>query len=846
MGTYRAELVGNDGSYGDLYQDVTVVDGTEYKVSGLYFNILYDDPDVMSQSRVLVGTPADPEAYTVIDSLTGFNIWSEIIPATFIAVGTTVRITLQSRYTGTSGGIVPTLFTGFTLAPTEDTGFVVLPYEGRYRASLLGGLATDGKAQTVAVTIPGTEYTYAIALYIRRNSTDVGDFSTVHGLIGTASDRDAFTIFANEHDNVWELHTGRFVATEVATWITVWSQYSDTAYPVYIDAADIHLGGLDGELETPVLDSNIGENPVDLITYILNRFDPTARMDLASFSAARLSTEANNLLMVGRITAPTDSFTLASRVARQSGMLLQKNRNAAYMLTMLDDSRPISFVFDIMNMLENVVVSSTPNDSWYTSVFVYFDTKKGGSTDIGDYEAVAFLTADETNAVGGDIETLQILCSEAREALGKERRLEYFADLIHDPATAFHFLAFLVTRYVTAYATIQWQTWLDAMPLRLGDLVTVEHLLLPVPFGSSPVEILNIAVEPTTMLITFTGRTPTVPFELEAPPPVTHYVQFHGSVTSQLLVSDAQNMLSAAKSLTVVAVLSHVTTEGSLFLLRQELGAGEDRVDAVRVYINPAEDYIELRMGSGASSYEPLYSSSFGWSCSYSDSSSPQLIKTLTGVIDQSKLGIYIITFDWANRALYMSGVLSGLTIFESDIQYDNLDFVYTTLQYTACHPGANVLIEPSVSTEGKGFYVGANIGSAFSPVIGTEGFIGRMYELGFFTSRRRNTIEEIITLLHAPLLSYLTALYTPDVEVRDTVGIPRDYLQAWYRDNYTLSGSLVADWKNWRTQHPDVVPISNPPATLSLSGAPSLVDAEGIMPEMNFDVTLASLIEEV
>jgi hypothetical protein len=279
----------------------------------------------------------------------------------------------------------------------------------------------------------------------------------------------------------WTYAIGTFTASDETARLTMRAQYTVTGSPkaVYLDDFSLLAqpqAGMGIAGAPVVLSNDAGENPIDVLLFLLQTFTPTVGVNQQAFEEARaLLTEWK---FTGILTAPGDFNTLLQRLAQQCKSLLLKDEQGDYTITVLDSQRETVFDFTPENILRNAVVrSSSAVDSLYSSINVYYNTQRGGSTNPADYAGVAYATPTGTSAPDG--EALIALCAAARERLDRDHRYDFFADFVHDLHTANLLLAWLVGRFTVEQTIVQFTSWIDAAAVRPGQVVRVEHRTLP-------------------------------------------------------------------------------------------------------------------------------------------------------------------------------------------------------------------------------------------------------------------------------------------------------------------------------------------------------------------------------
>lgn len=430
----------------EMYQDVTVVSGEPYTFSYAYVtgNSTINAANVVRTSNIkyAVGTPSSPELYQVFTSVgqlyhqfnnvivsTAFDlVLGRIAPLILTASGTTVRVTF--RMTGQAKYLLPSTTT------------------------------LDAIYQPFIIELDDIELTHG----------SVANQSLGRVLIGTPAIPALYrTITLPVIFNWAEIH-GVITPNDVDLRITLQSQYSvsgDT-HAVFFDDITLHsVYSYSHQVG--------GENPIDAILYMLHTFAPLTPVNLAAFRQARLQFSAWKFGAF--YTDPGLSTDFYQQMALQCKSILFKDPSGRYTITVLDDSRALVAAYTPLNILERDVVTreAAPNDTLYTSVYVYFATKTGGSTSSSDFAGVTFATPTETTFPSGDV--LVAKCAAALTLSGKERRLDFFASWIQDFGSACLLLEWLVERHTTLVETIAFSTFIDAAPIPIGALVQFAHPL---------------------------------------------------------------------------------------------------------------------------------------------------------------------------------------------------------------------------------------------------------------------------------------------------------------------------------------------------------------------------------
>lgn len=301
-----------------------------------------------------------------------------------------------------------------------------------------------------------------------------------------------------------------------------------------------------------------GLNPADVIQYLLATFVPGAVLDAVSFAEAH--TRLVGWEFSGLLSNPGDSTVLAQRLAAQCGVLLQQDALGVYTLTVLDSARLSVWTFDQSNIVGNITLATEgqdpgaviptastfhapqrPMDALYTEFYVYFGTKTGGSTSSSDFTGIAWVTPTDTNS---DI-TPGLLIAQCKSALGLRggaNRLDVFADAIQDWHTANLLLQWTVKRHTEAQTLPTFHTWLDALPLRIGQVVTIVHPTLPDAGNTVQAELVGWHFDPATMTLEVVTRTMRTPALTILPlPPLARDDVFKTAINMPATVDVAHN-----------------------------------------------------------------------------------------------------------------------------------------------------------------------------------------------------------------------------------------------------------------------------------------------------------------
>jgi hypothetical protein len=195
-------------------------------------------------------------------------------------------------------------------------------------------------------------------------------------------------------------------------------------------------------------------------------------------------------------------------MAQQCKSLLLRDPYGRYSLTVLDSSRPIVFTFNRLNIVEqgeaSLVITSAPQDSVYTSFTVYFGARTGGVSQPGDFTGSVHANHLETSDPNGS--SLVQRCLIAKTLYGKERHMDFFVEFIQDFGTACLLLEWLVQRFTVLSDIVTFAAWLDAVPLRVGQVVQIEYLTLPNNGTAILAELVGWHFNPAVMQVELVAR----------------------------------------------------------------------------------------------------------------------------------------------------------------------------------------------------------------------------------------------------------------------------------------------------------------------------------------------------
>jgi hypothetical protein len=543
-GGFRGEIAGESGPFllAEVHQSIGALHSTPF---GAFYPVTFrawyqNDPAatvpngslLITLRRTFPGTP-----YSTVD-LPLETTWTEVAPSAFTPSGNPLDVMLQVR---TTTAVVPAFVDSLSVT---QAGLIASQAPGTpYRLALhaTGGTGTTGACWQDVPTVLGTEYEYRVT-WQNASSPFVGHGGQAALAVGTPVAPDLYVVQtltafypAAPLSPHWSLVTGRLVATTTTTRLTLRTQPfgEGTVLPAYFASLTFTevpaLPPMPGGTGSPILSQEDGENPADVIRYLLALFYPTATVNAQAFATARV--RLDGMRFRGLLTNPGDSGTLLQRLGRQAKSLVLRSPLGEVGMFVLDDTRPIAFAFDEANLVtdgESPPVSSlgrgsVPTDAIYTSITVYYDTLVGGSTSPGDYAGVVYATPTETTAPDGA--PLVAACASAYALYGRDHRLDIYADAIRDIDSAHQLLAWLVSRHAVRQDVLTWRAWVDAVPLQLGQVVSVAHPLLANDGAVVSAEVVEWAYQPGASQVTLAARTlgPSIDVGLViAAPPVAH------------------------------------------------------------------------------------------------------------------------------------------------------------------------------------------------------------------------------------------------------------------------------------------------------------------------------------
>lgn len=287
--------------------------------------------------------------------------------------------------------------------------------------------------------------------------------------------------------SIWLRQSVDFFPTSATTRVGLLSQYNNSAVVVASEYDHVRL-------------AVAGRNPVDVIRYIIEEFVPALAIHEASFQAAY--TARVGWSFGGEFRPPGNSRELLDRLADQCACRRVENGAGECVLVPFDiEASPIYGFNTSTIVVGSVEVAPEPADNVYTHLYVYYNHRTGTDrNNVGNYGAVVYATPDGTSSDEG----LDVLCQAARTSTGRDRIRRYPADAIQDQQTAHLLLTTLVQQHAVRTYDVTFQARLDAARLELGDIVLIDHPLVP----NTPVlaEVQAVRVRPGAASVRLTAR----------------------------------------------------------------------------------------------------------------------------------------------------------------------------------------------------------------------------------------------------------------------------------------------------------------------------------------------------
>ena len=454
---FQAPLENQAAYENEIYQDVATTVGLTYVLGIRHISIDYVQFAInATDSRqgfagFKVGTTGDPGSiisYTRLPPAITILIASDtndrrgngyaLHSRSFVATSTTTRITVVA--TGTSQGLVPAALP------------VVFDALRLQQASVL-----DTSESALQLGTPATPGLY-------RNE----DLGTHY---------------------VWTRKVVSFVATAALTRLTWRSRFTGPSRASFFDRAVVQRV------------FSAGDNPIEVIAYIIDTFLQPLQRNQASFDLAY--TKLLGWRYGGSLTDPGESRALLQRMGEQCNTLIYEDGNGKVVVQVLDATRLVQREFSLSNIIaDTFMVIPEPLDTVYSEFYIWFAPRTGARSSSEDFQGVTFATPTESTHPVSLF--LSILCETAETIYGRPHRLDIFAEFISDFTTANLLLEQKVQRNTSRHDVLHFETWIDAAPLQLGDMVLVEHAA----FLSHPVfaEVVSWAVVPDTMRVRLSVR----------------------------------------------------------------------------------------------------------------------------------------------------------------------------------------------------------------------------------------------------------------------------------------------------------------------------------------------------
>lgn len=537
-GTYWASLEGDLDTYKDLYQEVGTIPGIDYILrfwrqdadNNLLTNGGFELGDLSSwtvtpltpaivevvdakepaplpgavSAQPYLVSPADGRYTLIIAASPGQTFYDIYFSQDFTTVVSTTyvaswqHITMQISHFFGGGATSATVsglsfgqlswFLGTPSAPASliserPVPYAFLVFNGVASAAVIGyalagpfpfvatetttrltlhcvGTGGDAAFSNTLVAPPAIAFDAA-----RVQAASVIDTAECGYQLGSSGDPDSIVAVDLPAVYRWEEARVRFRATEAITRLTLQSRHTTAiARTSYFDNVTLQR----------VFTQNY--NPVEQIRYILRTFLPQKPVDETSFVTAY---DARILWRFGTVLfSPGESKALLNRMAAQCGCLLTETTGGAVKIVARDNTRQTVYGFVRSNIVQGSF-RATPEllDNIYTEIYVWFGARTGGSAQASDFAASTYATPDATTHPMGSV--LTSACAQAQAIYRKRRRLDIFAEFIQDITTANLLLLYEVQRRTVRRTVVTFQTWLDAAPLEVGDIVAVEDPRYP-------------------------------------------------------------------------------------------------------------------------------------------------------------------------------------------------------------------------------------------------------------------------------------------------------------------------------------------------------------------------------
>lgn len=248
------------------------------------------------------------------------------------------------------------------------------------------------------------------------------------------------------------------------------------------------------------------ENPATQIERLVQDHIPSISTNQASFDAARAIWAENGERCAGVISTSEEAQSLLGRIAWQFRAKTHLGEDGQQRIKVFNNSEPPAFrVTEALVDKNTMHVSLEPEEKVYSRYFVYFNRRADINTgDLGgrdSYQGVLFATPEETNSI--DDGALQVLCKQARDELRSNQTLEVYADMIPDAKTADRLLSHIVRIHTHRRYIATFTTWINLIDMEIGDIVLMQHSLLPSSANNVTYEVLEKEINPSGFTVSY-------------------------------------------------------------------------------------------------------------------------------------------------------------------------------------------------------------------------------------------------------------------------------------------------------------------------------------------------------
>ncbi len=252
------------------------------------------------------------------------------------------------------------------------------------------------------------------------------------------------------------------------------------------------------------------ENPAHQFQHVIETHMPNITPHVASFTEAEMLWRDAGDRLAGVIQQTEEQQAMLGRIAQQFRAKTFLNEQGEQKLIVFDQSRiPVYDVTTRHIHKGSMTVTKSPLSEIYTSYYVYYGRSPDASNanDLGGraaFNGVVLCTPNETNH--STEAGLALLALAAKTKYRIDRTLEVFADLIFDAHTAENLLSFLVKNGTHQRTTCTFTSYLNALPIEIGDFVRLSHPLLPASSQFGHFEILGKSLEPNGCFTHFVAQ----------------------------------------------------------------------------------------------------------------------------------------------------------------------------------------------------------------------------------------------------------------------------------------------------------------------------------------------------